>query len=100
VTWIGELKEEESKDKVVLYSTLLQNLSEMVASIEFKLSNQTSHLPEHIKSSIDLMKIFKELESVAKTKSKKFNLFAPSGPGNYQWERILQVSNIPNYFNE
>lgn len=61
--WINILTDEESKAKVTLYSTLLQNLSEMTASILFKLPPAAcpTCLPEHIKASIELMRIFKEM---------------------------------------
>ena len=98
VAWIEELMEEESKDKIVLYSTLLQNLSEMMASILVNVNNPLQNTPEHIKASMDIMKIFKEIDSF--TKTKKISLFAASPPANYQWERILQISNIPEYIDE
>lgn len=89
VTWINRLQEEESKEKVALYSALLQNLSEMVASLLVKVNNAAvmGHLPEHVKATIDLIKIFKEVDTLAKTK--KVSLLQPSPPPTYQWQRIL-----------
>ena len=95
ITWIGSINEEESKDKIALYSNLLQNLSEMVASLLIKITTNIPNIPEHVKASMDLMKIFKEIDSFSKTK--KISLFQPNPPANYQWERILQISNIPDY---
>ncbi len=81
--WINLLTEEESKAKVTLYSTLLQNLSEMTASILFKLP-ATPSLPEHIKASIELMRIFKEMDHFSRTK-KLTGLVAPPAAPTYQW---------------
>ena len=39
--------------------------------------------------------MFKEIDSYGKLK--KINLGAPNSP-SYQWERILQITNIPDYF--
>ena len=41
------------------------------------------HLPEHVKATIDLIKIFKEVDTLAKTK--KASLLQPSPPPTYQW---------------
>ena len=70
----------------------------MVASLLVKVNVNVPNLPEHIKSAMDLMKIFKEIDSF--TKTKKISLFQPNPPANYQWERILQISNIPDYFSQ
>lgn len=83
ITWINKLLEEESKDKVALYSALLQNLSEMVATLLVKEALTIPNLPEHIKASLDLIKIFKEIDSF--TKTKKMSLVLPNPPANYQW---------------
>jgi hypothetical protein len=83
---------------VVLYSVLLQNLSEMVATLLVKDASTIPNLPEHIKSTIDLIKIFKEIDSF--TKTKKMSLVLPNPPANFQWERILEISNIPSYISE
>lgn len=97
--WINKLNEEESKAKVTLYSSLLQNLSEMVASILFRLPAVATALapPEHLRASIELMRIFKEMEQFARTK-KLTGLVGTCSAPTYQWERILQVSDIPDYF--
>ena len=70
----------------------------MVASLLVKVTVNIPNIPEHIKSAMDLMKIFKEIDQFSKTK--KIALFQPNPPANYQWERILEISNIPSYFNE
>jgi len=82
---------------VTLYSTLLQNLSEMAASILFKLPSNLASPPEHVRASMELMRILKELDQFSKTKKLSGLVGLPPAP-NYQWERILQVSNIPDYF--
>jgi hypothetical protein len=69
----------------------------MVASLIVKTNTNLPNLPEHIKSSADLIKMFKEIDNF--TKTKKMSLIMPSLQANYQWERILQISNIPRYFN-
>jgi hypothetical protein len=46
---------------------------------------------------MELMRILKELDQFSKTK-KLSGLVGLPPPPNYQWERILQVSNIPDYF--
>ena len=51
-----------------------------------------------MKTSIDLLKIFREIDNFSKTK--KVCLFPPHQNANYQWERILQISNIPEYIPE
>lgn len=43
----------------MLYSSLLQNLSEMAASILFKLPSNIITIPEHVKSTVELLRIFK-----------------------------------------
>jgi hypothetical protein len=53
--------------------------------------------PEHVKTSIELMRILKEIDQFSKTKRLTGLVSPPSAP-TYQWERILQVSNIPEYF--
>ena len=56
----------------------------MIASLLVKVSANTGvTIPEHIKASIDLMKIFKELDTFSKTK--KMSLFQANPPANYQW---------------
>ena len=57
--WIGKLVEDEAQGKLLLYSSLLQNLSEMAASILFKLPPNIVTLPEHVKSTVELLRIFK-----------------------------------------
>jgi hypothetical protein len=94
---VNKLTEEESKAKVTLYSALLQNLSEMISSIIFKLTINVGNIPEHIKSSVELFKIFKEIDYFIKTK-KLTDLISNSSAPSFQWERILQISNIPEYF--
>lgn len=95
--WINKLTEDESKAKVTLYSTLLQNLSEMAASVLFRLPPAAASPPEHIKASMELMRILKEIDLFTRTK-KLSGLVANPPPPSYQWERILQVSDIPEYF--
>jgi len=41
--------------------------------------------------------MFKEIDTF--TKTKKMALMLPNKIPNYQWERILQISNIPAYLN-
>jgi len=50
IGWVNKLANEEAKEVVALYTALLQNLSEMTASILLKLSNPVTPPPEHIKS--------------------------------------------------
>lgn len=96
VGWVCALMEEENKEKAALYSALLQDLSEMVASLLVKAVPTLPVLPEHVKSTVDLIRIFKEIDSF--TKTRKVSLMPASPPAEYQWERILEVSNIPAYF--
>lgn len=42
--------------------------------------------------------MFKEIDSFVKTK--KLSLSISNNIPTYQWERILQISNIPDYFNK
>jgi RNase P protein component len=95
--WINTLTDEESKAKVTLYSSLLQNLSEMAASILYRQPPAVAVAPEHVKASIELMRILKEIDHFTRTKKLSGLVASPSAP-TYQWERILQVSNIPEYF--
>jgi hypothetical protein len=46
-----------------------------------------------------LLKIFKEIDYFIKTK-KLTQLIPNSSAPSYQWERILQISNIPDYFDK
>lgn len=59
IGWISKLTNEEGKEVVALYTSLLQNLSEMAASVLIKLQPNTGNPPEHVKSAIDLIKMFK-----------------------------------------
>jgi hypothetical protein len=59
IAWINKLVEDEAQSKLMLYSSLLQNISEMAASILFKLPPNVITLPEHVKSTVDLLRIFK-----------------------------------------
>lgn len=70
----------------------------MIASLIVKTNSNIPNLPEHIKSSVDLIRLFKEIDSFSKTK--KMSLILPNPPANYQWERILEISNIPSYISE
>lgn len=45
------------------------------------------------------MKIFKEIDYFIKTK-KLTQLIPNSSAPSFQWERILQISNIPDYFDK
>lgn len=67
----------------------------MVASLLIKCQASFNNIPDHVKSSIDLIKIFKEIDNFSKTKT--ISLFSTHQNANYQWERILHISNIPNY---
>ena len=59
MVWIEKLVEDEAQSKLMLYSSLLQNLSEMAASILFKLPSNIITPPEHVKSTVELLRIFK-----------------------------------------
>jgi hypothetical protein len=50
VAWINKLANEENKEVVALYTSLLQNLSEMAASILLKLPAGVCSAPEHVKA--------------------------------------------------
>ena len=54
IDWINALNEEESKDMIVLYSPILQNLSELASCILIRLPANPPGLtvPEHIKAMI------------------------------------------------
>jgi len=97
IAWINKLANEENKEVVALYTALLQNLSEMAASILLKLPAGLGAPPEHVKAAMDLIRMFKEIDNFKKTK--KISLEVGALP-SYQWERILHISNIPPYFNE
>lgn len=56
----------------------------MVSAILFKLPNNFGNPPEHIKSSVELLKIFKEIDYFIKNK-KLTQLIPNSSAPNYQW---------------
>lgn len=59
----------------------------MVGSILVNTTVNLPNVPEHIKASIDLIKMFREIDNF--TKTKKMSLVMPNTSANYQWERIL-----------
>lgn len=59
----------------------------MVGSILVNTTVNLPSVPEHIKASIDLIKMFREIDNF--TKTKKMSLVMPNTSANYQWERIL-----------
>ena len=55
----------------------------MMGSIMLKLNYNTYNIPEHVKASIELIKMFKEIDCFIKTK--KFSGASPLSQPNYQW---------------
>ena len=96
IEWITTLQQEEEKETIILYTPLLQNLSEVVAALLSgfeKVPHLPLPLPEHIEEFIKLIIMTNVIEKNIKGEKQK-----PVDMTNEaQWERILVIENIPAF---
>lgn len=94
--WANVLKESEDKDMLVLYSPLLQNLIELIASLLSGFEKISIPLPPYVQELIKMIQMTTQIENNLKGKrNKKY----PTN-NDTQWERILVIENIPEYTSE